>query len=185
MSGLVVVKPEVVIPGWVARNERARGQLEADEHIRSERRHWDPLLQSLDHRLSLRKARSLRDARVPVAPGIIPGYWHVIRKGDGCPDTAWVITSKGLGVFPGDYREMSDDVLDVLRRGDLWNGAVTHEAQTVARRVEESKERARVTRKEARVDDLAINIRALDSPGVSMSDTGWTWKKSGQRGRKV
>lgn len=176
---------QVIVPEWVARNEHRRRVLEESEHIRSERRYWDPLLQALDHRLSLRKARALSDARVPLAPGIIPGYWHVIRKGDGCPDTAWVITSKGLGVFPGEYREMSDDVLDVLRRGDLWNGAVKHDAQATARRVAASKERAKETRKEARVDDLAINIRALDSPGVSMSDTGWTWRTSGRRGRST
>jgi hypothetical protein len=59
----------LVVPEWVARNEHRRRVLEESEHIRSERRYWDPLLQALDHRLSLKKARTLNDAKVPPGTG--------------------------------------------------------------------------------------------------------------------
>lgn len=160
----------VVLPEWVARNESRRRELEAKEHRSSETRYWDPLLQALDPRLSLRKAHE-----TAAGPGIHPGFWHIIRANEKGPGTAWVISSNGLGE-PGEYREMSDDILDILRRGDLWNRIVREEAATMARRHEASLERAKETRRESRVQDLALNIKAMDSPGVSRAARGATAK---------
>ena len=168
----------VIVPEWVARNEKRRRVLEDRSSGIAQTRYWNPLLREIDFRLSLEFVGRVDGQEV----GVVPYRWHIVRANEKGPDTYMAITTGGLGV-DGDFREMADDVLLKLRAGDLWDPVVRREAEVVARRRAESKERAKETRKEARVDDLAINIRAMDSPGVSMADTGWTYKKSGRRGR--
>ena len=171
---------QVIVPEWVARNERRRKVLEDRSSGIAQTRYWNPLLKEIDFRLSLEFVGRVDGHEV----GVVPYRWHLVRANEKGPDTYMALTSAGLGV-DGEFREMADDVLQALKAGDLWDPAVRREAEIRARRKAESQERAKETRKEARVDDLALNIRALDSPGVSMSDTGWTWRKSGRRGRSA
>jgi hypothetical protein len=171
---------QIIVPEWVARNERRR-QVAEDHHSGyAQTRYWNPLLREIDPRLSLIFVGRVTGEEA----GVVPYRWHIVRTAEGAPDTYWAITTDGIGEHGG-FREMGSDVLETLRAGDLWNESVIYDRQTAARRVALSKERAKETRKEARVDDLAINIRALRSPGVTMSDTGWTWRKSGRRGRSA
>lgn len=146
-----------------ARREMA---LEAKQRTDDAMRYWDPLLRDIDHRLSLRRAYPHA-----MSAGIFPGMWHIIRKAEGAPFTAWVISQNGLGV-PGPYREMGHDVLDELKRGDLWSKTARYEREQRARRVEESKERAQENYREARRDDLAVNVKAMINPGVSRAAKG-------------
>lgn len=171
---------QVIVPEWVARNEKRRKVLEDRSSGIAQTRYWNPLLAEIDQRLSLEFVGRVDGDE----PGVVPYRWHVVRTNEAGPDTYMAITTEGLGVA-GSFREMAEDVLQQLRRGDLWDPAVRREAEVRARRKAESVERAKVTRKEARVDDLALNIRAMDSPGVSFSDTPWTWRSAGRRGRSV
>lgn len=171
---------QVIVPEWVARNEKRRQVLEDRSSGFVQTRYWNPLLKEIDFRLSLEFVGRVDGEET----GVVPYRWHLVRANEKGPDTYMAITTAGLGV-DGEFREMADDVLQALKAGDLWDPAVRREAEVAARRRAESKERERVTRKEARIDDLAVNIRATDSPGVSMSDTGWTWRKSGRRGRSA
>jgi hypothetical protein len=160
----------LILPPSVELDARRELALEFADSIIAEMRYWDPLLQDIDARLSLRRARA-----GAMGPGIFPGMWHIIRRAEGAPFTAWVISTNGLGV-PGPYREMADDVLEQLRRGDLWNPARVAELNAAARRREESKARAEENHREARRDDLAVNVKAMVSPGVSLSARGATAK---------
>jgi hypothetical protein len=160
----------LILPENVVHEDRLQRAMEEADSIIAETRYWGPLLHDIDLRLNIRKARAQA-----AGPGVIPGFWHVTRTSEGAAPTAWAITTNGLGV-PGDYREMGHDVLETLRRGDLWSASRLHEAATMARRRETSKERAKETRREARVQDLALNVKALDSPGVSLAAKGATAK---------
>src|SRR4051812_44145801 len=147
-------------------DELRRLALEEADHILEERRYWNRRLEDIDHRLSLNKARPHA-----MGPGIFPGMWHIIRTAEGAPFTAWVISTNGLGV-PGEYREMADDILGTLRRGDMWDKARMLEQQKAVARTAASKERAHENHREARRDDLAVNVKALISPGVSRAVRG-------------
>jgi hypothetical protein len=160
----------LVLPDSYLERERRALALEEADHIIAERSYWEPKLHDIDHRLFLRKCRPSASA-----VGLFPGMWHVIRVGGDAPFTAWVISTNGLGV-PGGYREMGHDVLETLKRGDLWNPVRVAERDATVRRAEESKERARENHREARRDDLALNVKAMISPGVSRAAKGATAK---------
>lgn len=156
----------LLVPQSVMMDELRRLALEEADHILDERSYWNPKLQDIDHRLSLNKARPHA-----MGPGIFPGMWHIIRTAEGAPFTAWVISTSGLGI-PGEYREMADDVLETLRRGDMWNRARMLEQQREVERREASRERAMGNHREARREDLALNVKAMVNPGVSRASRG-------------
>lgn len=142
--------------------------LEDADAIIAERRYWDPLLHDIDPRLSLNRARVGAEG-----PGIFPGMWHIIRDGapDGTVSTAFVISENGFGV-PGPYREMGHDILDAIKRGDMWSAQRRHERERDERARALSKERAEANYREARRDDLAVNVKAMMNPGVSLAARG-------------
>lgn len=160
----------LVLPDSFLERERRTLALEEADHIIAERQYWEPLLQDVDHRLFLRKARPMAQAA-----GIFPGMWHVIRVADGAPFTAWVVSTNGLGV-PGPYREMGHDVLDELKRGDLWNETRRREIEAAQDRKAKSEARAHANHREARREDLALNVKAMINPGVSRAARGATAK---------
>jgi hypothetical protein len=156
----------LLLPESYLERELRSVALEEAEHIMRERSYWEPLLHDIDHRLFLRLCRPSASAA-----GLFPGMWHVLRVVDNGPFTAWVISTNGLGI-PGPYREMGQDILDALRRGDMWNAAAMHDQYTVRRRLEESEERAKANHREARREDLAVNVKAMINPGVSLAARG-------------
>jgi hypothetical protein len=160
----------LVLPDSYLERERRSVALEEADHILAERAYWEPKLHDIDPRLFLRKCRPSA-----TAPGLFPGMWHVLRVSDDAPFTAWVISTNGLGV-PGHYREMGHDVLETLRRGDLWNPAILRERTARELREQASKARAEENHREARRDDLAVNVKAMVSPGVSRAARGATAK---------
>jgi hypothetical protein len=103
-------------------------------------------------------------------PGIQAGRWHVCRQAPGCVPTYLVISTNGVGV-PGGFREPDSGVLDSLRRADSWRRDLLAE-QLAAER---SEERAKDAHREARRDELAINIKAKTNPGIRFGGS-WTAK---------
>lgn len=156
----------IVLPESYLERERRSVALEEADHILAERHYWEPLLHDIDPRLFLRKCRPSA-----TAAGLFPGMWHVLRVTDGAPFTAWVISANGLGV-PGPYREMGHDVLDELKRGDLWNPTMVRERDAMLARKEASRDRAMANHREARREDLALNVKAMINPGMSLSARG-------------
>lgn len=157
----------LIVPEWVQRNERRRQVAGDPSSGFAQTRYWNPLLREIDARLSLVWVGRVDGEEI----GVVPYRWHLVRSSEGAPDTFWAITTEGLGQAGG-FREMASDVLDTLRAGDLWSDSVLYDRRAATRRLEASKERAKETRKEARVQDLALNVKALDSPGVSLAAKG-------------
>lgn len=155
----------LLLPESFAREAAREAALDEADHIIAERRYWDRRLADIDPCLSLNKARM--NAR---GLGIFPGMWHIIRRTEP-PFTAWVISTNGLGV-PGDYREMGEDILDTLKRGDMWSESAMREAARARERRAASEERALANHREARRDDLALNVKAMINPGVSRAAKG-------------
>src|SRR5262245_39167701 len=155
----------LLLPESFAREAAREAALEEADHIIAERRYWDPKLADIDPCLTLNKARLGAQGL-----GIHPGMWHVIRRAEP-PFTAWVISTNGLGI-PGEFREMGDDILETLRRGDMWNRERMREREMEVRRREESRQRAEANHREARREDLALNVKAMINPGVSRSARG-------------
>jgi hypothetical protein len=164
----------IVLPEWVARNERRRRMLEDRSSGLGQTRYWNPLLREIDPRLEL-----IFIGATDEADGTVPMRWHLRRRNETGPDSYWALVGPD-----GEFREMGSDVLEDFKGRDLWDSRVRKDLDDDRRRKLTSKERGRETRKEGRVDELAVNIRALDSPGVSFSDTAWSARPAGRRGRK-
>lgn len=165
----------IVVPEWVARNERRRRILDDPSSGIAQTRYWNPLLKQIDPRLQL-----VFVGRVEDDPQVEPMRWHIARVNESGPDTYWPIVEAD-----GGYREMAEDWLNRLRCGDLWNPAVRHDIGRADRLRREALERDKANHKAARVDELAVNAKSIINPGVSKSDTGWTASKRGQRGRRA
>lgn len=168
----------LIVPEWVQRNEQQRNRLEARaESVRhnSDWKRWNSLLRDVDPRLSYIFVPMLED---PPA-GVVLLRWHVVRVNEAGPDTYWPLLADD-----GGYREITDRDVEDWKGRDLWNPAVRHEIATRQRRRGESKERAKQTRREGRVDELASNINALNRPSVLVSDdVSWSNRPAGRRGR--
>lgn len=103
-------------------------------------------------------------------PGIQPGRWHVMRQTPGCVPTFLTISTNGLGV-PGGFREPDSGVLESLRRADTWHRNLLAEQQIHAA----AKDRAEANHKQARKEELALNIKAKTNPGIRFGGS-WTAK---------
>lgn len=164
----------VLVPEWVARNQRQRAILSLVRERDEQKRYWTPLLQDKDHRLELALIGNCTDV-----PGIVPYRWHVLRHNEAGPDTYWAIEDEGR------YREMGEDVLRFFARTDLWDPRVRDDVQTALRHKREGKERAKALKKEQRIHELTANVNATIRPSALFSDdVRWANRSAGRRGRK-
>lgn len=164
----------LVVPDWVARNERQRAILENAKSGLGQTRYWNPLLQAKDPRLELAFVGDCRDV-----PGIVPFRWHVLRHNEAGPDSYWAIEDDG------NYREMGEDMLHFFARTDLWDPRVRDDVQTALRHKREGKERAKALKKEQRIHELTANVNATIRPSALFSDdVRWANRSAGRRGRK-
>lgn len=163
----------VVLPEWVARNDRRDRMLaSADEHVV---RRWNELLQEIDPQLGL----AFVPENVTDAPGLVPGRWHVRRRNPMGPDTYWPVLGDD-----GSFREMDSGMLEQFRRGDHQNSRVVDAARRGLEAQERSDARAVETTREQRVHELASSLNALTRPSVAFNDRKWTAKAGGKRGRR-
>lgn len=168
----------LVVPEWVARNERSRQRLEAlaeSSKHNHEWKRWNVLLRDIDPRLSYVFMPALDQPPV----GATALRWHVVRVNETGLDTYWPLLADD-----GGYREITDRDFEDFKGRDLWNPAVRREVEVRQRRRREASERAKDLRREQRRFELASNVRAIDSPSVSFGDGRWSNRASGRRGRK-
>lgn len=169
----------ILVPEWVARNERQRTVLEEKSESfdhNGDWKRWNSLLRDIDPRLSYVFVPVLEQLVV----GVIPLRWHIVRVNESGPDCYWPLLTED-----GGYREIGSNDLEDFKGRDLWNPAVRHELTTMRRRKLESKARAKVTKKEQRIDELTSNVNAIRRPSVLVSDVPWTNRSAGKRGRKA
>lgn len=152
---------------------RVEQMLEATDPARI--RYWNRLLHDLDPNLGLVFAKPNA-----FGPGIRPGYWHVRRRNEKGADSYFVIQGRN-----GEYREMDDAFLQQLREGDFQNTQVLRANDQLAGRRERSAERAKETAREARADEIAINVKAQVNPSIAFTDRRWSNRPAGKRGRRA
>lgn len=158
----------LILPESVTSSQRRSEALSwAQDHRIREFNGW---LKNIDPYLKLAFANE--NAK---GPGIQPGRWHVCREFQGVK-TYLVISTNGVGV-PGGFREPDSGVLESLKRADSWHRNLLAE-QLAAER---SEEREKENHREARRDELAVNIKAKLNPGVRFGGS-WTAKAGARHG---
>lgn len=166
----------LVLPEWVARNQRQRRIIEDQSSGVAQTRYWNPLLREIDPRLQLVFIGNVEGEIV----GVVPWRWHICRVNETGPDSYWPLTTKDGGV-----REMGSVDLEDFKGRDLWNPTIRHELATMRRRRQEAKTRAEALRSEQRVHEIASNLNALNRPSaVFNTDMPWTNRPAGKRGKK-
>lgn len=120
-------------------------------------------LRDLDPRLELWKASD----RLPEPiHGVIPGYWHVVRRNDApAPDSYLAITTEGLGAMSGGFREPDFGVLTELQEMDSWNPRYRLPSDNYDE-VEAALQRERDLKADQRAEEFAANLKTgLRLPG--------------------
>lgn len=151
---------------WNAQRERMT-------HRHSELREFDRELKDLDPLLSL-----VRAAPHAEDPDLIPGFWHVKRENPIGMDTYLALKSAD-----GGFSEPHSGFIEQLRRQDLQRDGAWDELMKRLTAEEDNRLKAQQETREELKQEFAERYKAHADPGVSMTDTGWTYKKRGRRGR--
>lgn len=117
---------------------------------------WNRKLKSIDADLQLVKAHDHA-----TAPGLKPGYWHVIRTASGVPPT--VIVHEGPN---GEYRDPDSGLLENLKRGDMWNDSNRRERERRIKLAKDAEDRQKINERQQIQDELRERVKAIQSPGV-------------------
>lgn len=137
--------------------------------------YWDRELQKIDRALTLIKAHD--DASVP---GLIPGFWHIIREIEGGPPSILPLVGDD-----GEYVEPTSRMLEVLRAGDLQSPQAMRARREHDERKAREKERRQQAAHEERVAEMSERLASLTQTRVSMSDAApWSQGVAGRRGAK-
>lgn len=141
--------------------------------VESTMAHWNPELARIDPDLSLIRAKHGAQA-----PGLKPGFWHLMRSTPGAPIN--LIPLEGPG---GEFREPGSWMFDMIRSSDLWDGRVTRDRERKLAAAEDAKRRARLAEREARQGEILERWQAASRAQVSMNrDTPWSQSHAGKRG---
>lgn len=167
MSGLIL--PDVVLHNL---------ELERSlEHLRRVRERGDALtsldraLRDLDPMLSLVKARDRVESG-----WMRPGYWYVRRCNAPFPDSYLVIEGPD-----GEFVEPHSGILEELRRLDTRRAGWFDDHRRAKDRERRDRDERRRRMAEDRRVEIAERVKAIDSPGVSMADTRWTYRAGARR----
>lgn len=137
---------------------------------------WNVELRKIDPLLALGRAKERA-----AAPGVIAGYYHLLRFNEGAP----------MSVMPlhgpdGEFAEPSSQMLETLRAADLQNPRAVRDRQRLDEQQEAARVKGRETAHEERVEEAMGRWKAATETSVSMnSDTPWTQGVAGRRGRKA
>lgn len=171
---------QILLPESVIENMRVERSLHfaSDGYVKD----FNRRLKEIDPHLSLAFAGDRAEGS-----GIQPGRWHIQRKNPQRPDiptTFWTISTNGIG-NPGGFRDPDQGVIDELHRNDLWKNGGVEKLKRAREERERREARERANQREARRDELAVNIKAVTNPGIQFGDGKWTAKAKGRRGRRI
>jgi hypothetical protein len=134
---------------------------------------WNRELKQIDPYLELVRARE-----GAAAPGLKPGYYHVLRHNPDAPPTLIVVEGPN-----GEFREPDSGLFDMLREADLWSDAAADERRRRGEALERARDRQRAREREERKEEFLMRFKALESPGVSMTDARpWTYRVERSKG---
>lgn len=167
MSGLIL--PDAV------RESMEREQL-VDDHLA--RGKWlGRELRALDPALSCVWVKENVPEHVAERHGMVPGRWHVRRENQPPAEPSY----KPIVGPLNEYREPDSGVLEELRRQDMWNPEVAARYFGETKRKEAERERDAARVREARREDIALNVKAKLNPGVSFGDGRWSYRAGAKR----
>jgi hypothetical protein len=133
---------------------------------------WNRILYQVDAELRLVRAQESASA-----PGIVPGYYHVLRRNDLGPPTPIPVQGPD-----GEYREPGSWLLDQLAESDLWNGRSQKDRERAYQELTRQKARRKERETEERRDEIKERWKAASNPGVSFSDAGpWRYRAGARR----
>jgi hypothetical protein len=127
---------------------------------------WNRILYQIDPQL-----RMVRAQESACAPGIVPGYYHVLRKNDIGPPTPIPLAG-----HDNEFLEPGSWVLEMLQRSDMWSNSAQRERDRVAQELERQRRRAQENEKEERRDEISERWKAASNPGVSFANQGSGWR---------
>lgn len=144
----------------LARDERAITEMTLiDEAVR----HFTRELKSIDVDLELVKA-----SNNATLPGLVPGYWHILRKGTPCT----LITLEGPN---GEYREPGSWMFPWLAEQDAWNDRTQQMKKELREKAERAKSREKERERQDRAGQLNELLKWQNNASVSMTNRGKGW----------
>ncbi len=158
---------------WVPGDETARQRADVYSSVESDlahMRYWNAELRQLDPALQLIKARD-----TVTAPGLRPGYWHVVRDVPPAPPTLLPL----VGEF-GEYVEPSSRMLEVLKEGDLQNEQAMRDRRARDDAATKARLKAKFHAHEERVGEMVEKVDSLNRAHVSVT-TARPWTNSSER----
>jgi hypothetical protein len=141
----------------VLERERRTALLEAQiESYRKTFDHWNKILQDIDPHIQLVRAQD--DAN---APGLKPGFWHVLRNAPGSPPS--IIVHQGPN---GEYREPDSGLLEELRRDDMWSSRSLKERKEKQKAARRAQEREEKREKDERIDEIIERYHQANTTSI-------------------
>ena len=136
---------------------------------------WNQELRKIDPLLRIAKAKERAHA-----PGVVPGYYHLVRINPGAP--LWV---QPLHDQNGQYVEPSSAMLNWLRGADLQNPVAVRDRQKLDKAAEKAAERTAALEHEQRVDTMMDRWKAASQVRIPFNtDSRWSQNVAGLRGRR-
>lgn len=126
---------------------------------------WNRVLHQIDPDLRLVKAKENAHA-----PGLTPGFWHVLRKNSiGAPTLI-------CHHREGEYADPDSSLLESLRRNDLWNDRTKRERERSMDELDRQESRRKAREQDERNDEIRERWHAASNPGVSFTGQGGGWR---------
>lgn len=157
----------------VRRQHEARLAAMVGEHSKLEQ--WNKELKEIDPYLELVRAHENASA-----PGLKPGYYHVLRHNPGAPPSLIPVETD-----EGEFREPDSNLFDQLRHWDGWDNRVTRDREVRAQKLERARDRQKAREHEERLDEAMLRLKAYNEPGVLFGDNRWTHRAGAKRGRRA
>ena len=114
------------------------------------------------------------------APGLVPGYYHLMIVPQGAP-----VTFLPISLPDGSFAEPSHQTLSWLESADLQNPQVIREREEAMIRHFEQQEKEQQALTDEVIEDAEDRWAAANRAHVSMNrDAGWVNSVDGQRARR-
>lgn len=154
----------------VAQQEALLKQMLSD-HSRMEE--WNRELKQIDERLELVRAQPNAQA-----PGLKPGFWHVLRHVPGGPPFLMPVEDED-----GNFKEPDSSLFNRLKEWDCWDDRVMRDREKRQRKLEEAADKRKRTERREMAEEIIDRYKAANSPGISFARTGpWTYRAGARRG---